>query len=78
MFLLLNVMQTFAPSSILATRRGGDFFKYIQKRIVALLFLVVGPGAPNSVLAPSSDALAPSRFLFLTYHQSVRPLVPVH
>ena len=30
------------------------------------------PGAPKSVLAPSSDALAPSSFLFLV----VRPGAP--
>ena len=29
------------------------------------LFLVVGPGAPSSVPAPSSDALVPSSFSFL-------------
>ena len=34
-----------------------------EKTIVALLLLVVRPGAPSSVLAPSSDALVPSSFL---------------
>ena len=28
-----------------------------QKKLVALLLLLVRPGAPSSVLAPSSDAL---------------------
>ena len=36
------------------------------------LLLVARPGAPSSVLAPSSDALAPSSFLFLV----VRPGAP--
>ena len=38
----------------------------------SFLFLVVRPGAPSSVHAPSSDALCPSSFLFLV----VRPGAP--
>ena len=40
--------------------------------LVASLFLVVRPGAPSSVHAPSSDALCSSSFLFLV----VRPGAP--
>ena len=56
---------------VLAT---GSWYVLIRKRVAAsssffhfssFLFLVVMPGAPSSVLAPSSDALVPSSFLFL-------------
>ena len=32
---------------------------------MASLLLVAMPGAPSSILAPSSDALVPTSFLFL-------------
>ena len=43
------------------------------KLLVASLLLIVRPGAPSSVLVPSSDALAPSSGLypkFLQIHRS--------
>ena len=69
----------FVPSSFLLLVEG-------QEPLVACLLLVamsfgprsfllvVGPGAPSSVLAPSRDALVPSSFLLLV----VMPFVPGH
>ena len=58
----------FAPSISSLPRTNNVIIEAIVLLLVASLLLVVRPGAPSSVLDPSSDALVPNSFLLVVLH----------